>query len=213
MKNRLYQRTFDQIRMSGEGTDRVRSELASRCAQKELEEINMKNRTGTRRPLAAIVAVCAVLALSVTAFASSGIAERVFHMLSGDTISVGMDEDGEAYVSEGFVGDAPASPVEERGGRLYFTAGGEDIDITGLCSYETPYLHTLTDAGGQRHVFIIGGEPGAIGWAECMMDGDGEAALGAFVVTLAPEAGDAPAPWLDAGMELLGQQMELEIVE
>lgn len=205
----LYQRTFDQVRMSEEETGRVRAQLASRCAQKKMEEITMRSNEKTRRPLAAIAALCAVLALSVTAFASSGLAERVFHMLSGDTLTVGVDESGEAYVTSSYDGEEPVSPVEEReDGRLYFTANGEDIDITDLCSNETPYVHECVDADGQSHLFIIGGERGAIGWAECMVGPDGS--LSAFVVSLSPEAEGQPTPWLDAALAEMDTQIQAD---
>lgn len=200
----LYQRTFDQVRMSEEGTARVRSELASRCAKKEWEATHMNHTTKARRPLAVIAAVCVILALTVTAFASSGLAGHVFHMLSGDTISVEMDENGDVYVDKAFDGEEPVSPLETRdNGRIYFTANGEEIDITGQFSYEEPYVYTCTDANNQRHVFIIGGDPDAIGWAECMLDEDDTTALSAFVLNLAPEAEDQPTPWLDAGIAQL----------
>ena len=201
----LYQRTFDQVRMSEEGTRRVRAQLASRCAQKELEESTMRSNEKTRRPLAAIAAVCAVLALSVTALASSGLAERVFHMFTGDTITVTENEDGS--VSADFDGETPASPVETRDGRLWFIANGEEIDITDQVSSETPYLHECLDADGQRHLFIIGGEPDAIGWAECMVDAGG--AMSAFVLSLSPEAEDQPTPWLDAALAQMGAQVQV----
>lgn len=199
----LYRRTFDQVRMSGEAAERVRASLASRCAQKKLEVNNMKNTTKIRRPLAAAAALCAALVLTVTAFASSGLAEHVFHMLSGDTISVGMDESGNVRVDQA-LSEEPVSPVEVReDGRVFFTAGGEELDITGQFSYETPYVRECTDADGQCHVFIIGGEPDAVGWAECMLEDGDTIAMSAFVLNLAPEAEDQPAPWLGAGMEQL----------
>lgn len=208
----LYRRTFDQVRISEETAERVRASLASRCAQKRLEDNDMKNTTKTRRPLAAAAALCAALVLTVTAFASSGLAEHVFHMLSGDTISVGMDESGNIQVDQA-LSEEPVSPVEVRDdGRIFFTAGGEELDITGQFSYETPYVRECTDAGGQRHVFIIGGEPDAVGWAECMLDGGDAAAMSAFVLNLAPEAEGQPTPWLDAGVEqLLGGDTELYV--
>lgn len=209
----LYRRTFDQVRMSGEAAERVRASLASRCAQKKLEVNDMKNTTKIRRPLAAAAALCAALVLTVTAFASSGLAEHVFHMLSGDTISVGMDESGNVRVDQALSGEEPVSPVEVRDdGRVFFTAGGEELDITGQFSYETPYVRECTDADGQRHVFIIGGEPDAVGWAECMLDEGDTTAMSAFVLNLAPETEDQPAPWLDAGVEqLLGGDAELYV--
>ena len=204
----LYQRTFDQIRMSKEGTGRVRAELASRCAQRR-SEVTMNNSTSkTRRPLAAIVAVCAVLALTVTAFASSGLAEHIFHMISSGPIAVSEDENGNVLVTGDF--SEPTSPVELReDGRLYFTANGEDADITDLCSNETPYVRECVDAEGQRHLFIIGGERDAIGWAECMVDAEG--GLSAFVLSLAPEAEGQPTPWRDAALAGLSVDTQVEI--
>lgn len=174
----------------------------------------MNHTTKTRRPLAVLAAVCAILALTVTAFASSGLAERVFHLFSVGTVSVGMDEDGSVHVDRDLEDNAPVSPLEIRDdGRIYFIANGEGIDITDRFSYEEPYVYTHTETENQRHIFIVGGEPDAAGWAECVVeDANGDTALGLFVLELAPEAEDQPTPWLDAGLaQVLGTDVTVDI--
>ena len=94
------------------------------------------------------------------------------------------------------------APVEVReDGRLYLTINGENTDITGQCSYETPYIYECTGTDGLRHAFIIGGDPGAIGWSEFMWDEDGFPS-GGFAHFGTP-GGPDDAPWLDAGKEQL----------
>ena len=173
--DRLYQRTFDQIHLPEERAAVVRKALASRCSQTEQEVIPMKHFKRLPRPVTA----AAALILDIT------------------------DENGQVIGVQGSVDpDLAVPPVELRDdGRLYLTANGENADITGLCSDETPYIYECTGSDGLRHTFIIGGEPDAVGWAEFIWDEDGLPTAGTSQFAT-PEGRDG-APWFDAAMEQL----------
>ncbi|MDE7244842.1 MAG: hypothetical protein K2O18_12835 [Oscillospiraceae bacterium] len=198
MDQKLYQRTFDQAHMSAERTAEIRQMLAGRGADHDREVSTMMK---SRKKTAAVLAVCAVLALSVTAFASGGGLTHVFQMLSGPAIQLAPSADGNYYF-EGEREEEPVSPVELReDGRLYLTVNGENRDITDECSYETPYVYTCAGEDGLQHTFIIGGEPESIGWIEYAGDEDEDFAVGGTVVEI---PGDTPLknlPWLNEGLE------------
>ena len=214
MDQKIYQKMFHQLRMPDDRADKVREQLAARCAQKEWE-VSMDNNRKNRRPIAAVIAVGAVAVLTVTAFASGGgVLERVFRMMTGSTVTQGIDGDG-VYYAENSV-EEPVSPVELRaGGRLYLTVNGEDRDITDLCSYETPYVYECTGEDGLRHTFIIGGEPDSIGWVEyASADIDGTA-LSSTALSIPEDADLHTLPWLQKGLEQVtgGRTVIWEVAE
>ena len=157
----------------------------------------MDNNRKNRRPIAAVIAVCAVAVLTVTAFASGGgVLERVFRMMTGSTVTQGIDGDG-VYYAENSV-EEPVSPVELRaGGRLYLTVNGEDRDITDLCSYETPSVYECT------------------GWVEyASADIDGTA-LSSTALSIPEDADLHTLPWLQKGLEQVtgGRTVIWEVAE
>ena len=188
--NRLYQKTFDQVHMNEEKSKAVRDGLASRCL--EMEEKTMKNKTFIRRPAMLVVTVVLICALSLTAFAYG---ERIYRFVTGSVVAAG-DSEVSGCVEE------TVAPVEERDGRLYLVINGENRDITDLCSYTEPYIYTCTGEDGLQHAFAIGGDAGAIGWAEFFWDEVGM--LMAGCAEFGSWGGCADAPWLDAAMETLG---------
>ena len=58
--------------------------------------------------------------------------------------------------------------VEVIDGRLYFTGNMEYIDITDLCSMDTPYIYVLEDNTGILHYLFVGGTPENYGYGEFM---------------------------------------------
>lgn len=196
----LYQKTFDQLHMPDQRRQSLRAELASRCSHDEMEAIPMKTNQKIRRPIVALVAVFLISALSVTAFAyGDQIREIFFHISSTSFIEHGVDEDGNSYTQVSFenMNTTETTPVEVReDGRLYFLADGQETDITDLCSYTTPYVYESTDQDGNRHILIVGGELDAIGYAEFIMDPDGQPMGG--ISQFGTSEGAADAPWLDA---------------
>lgn len=193
----LYQKTFDQLHMPDQRRQSLRAELASRCSHDEMEAIPMKTNRKIRRPIVALVAVFLISALSVTAFAYGDQLKEIFFSISpSSVIEQGVDEDGNPYTQVSLDGTS-GSPLQTReDGRLYFVMDGQETDITDLCSYTTPYIHDSTDQDGNRHIMIVGGETDAIGYAEFVLDPDGQP-LGGFS-SFGTSEGPADAPWLDA---------------
>jgi len=94
--------------------------------------------------------------------------------MTGGTIEQGIDENGVNYSAGSSDTSREVAPMEVRkDGSVWFVANGEDADITGQFSYTTPYIHDCTGEDVLRHVFIVGGEPDAIGWSEFVWDEDG----------------------------------------
>lgn len=197
----LYQKTFEQIKMPEARAAALRTTLASRCSQTEKEAIPMKHTKFFRRPMAAVAAVVLIVALSATAFAYSG---GFYRFMTGGSVQDVVDENGSVTGVQGQVDlDQVVEPVEVReDGRLYLTIDGQDTDITGLCSYETPYIYECTGLDGLRHAFIIGGDLDAIGWAEFFWNEDGMPQGGA--AHFGTSGGSDDAPWLEAGTDQLG---------
>ena len=197
----LYQKTFEQIKMPEARAAALRTTLASRCSQTEKEAIPMKHTKFFRRPMAAVAAVVLIVALSATAFAYSG---GFYRFMTGGSIQDVVDENGNVTGVQGQVDlDQVVEPVEVReDGRLYLTIDGQDTDITGLCSYETPYIYECTGPDGLRHAFIIGGDLDAIGWAEFFWNEDGMPQSGS--AHFGTSEGPDDAPWLEAGKDQLG---------
>lgn len=196
MKN-LYQRTFDKVAMPEDAYLHLRTVLASRCSQDEMEVNRMKNRSYFKKGIIMALAVLMVAALSITAFAYGG---QIFSFLTGGTVEQGTDENGVTYTG---VSMPDSSPVEEfADGRVMLDFNGEITDISGLFSLAEPYIHDCVAEDGLRHVIVVGGEAGAIGWAEFMWDADGIPMAGS--ASFGTPNGKEDAPWFDAAMEALG---------
>jgi hypothetical protein len=197
--NHLYQKTFDQVQMPQERVRQLRTELASRCSHDE-KEATMNQTTKIRRPVLVAATVCLIAALSFTALAYG---DKIVHkMFTGGTVEQGVDENGIDYSDISIDMEELVSPVEVReDGHLYLIVNGEDLDITGQCSYETPYLYECTDDEGLRHVFVVGGELDAIGWAEFVWDADGVPIGGTAQIGNLDFTDDVP--WLNVAKEEL----------
>ena len=196
MKN-LYQRTFDKVSMPEDAYLHLRTVLASRCSHKETEVNKMKNRSYFKKGIVMALAVLMVAALSITAFAYGG---QIFSFLTGGTVEQGTDENGVGYTS---VSMSDSSPVKEfADGIVMLDFNGELTDISGLFSLTEPYIHDCVAEDGLRHVIVVGGEAGAIGWAEFMWDAEGMPMAGS--ASFGTAAGREDAPWHDAAMEILG---------
>lgn len=153
--------------------------------------------------MAILVAVILILSLSVTALAyGEKIVEHTYQFLSGGNVEVGIDEQGKAYSGTSMDPQGNFAPMELReDGRVYLTVNGENLDITDEFSYTTSYIYAYTDAEGQRHVFVVGGDLDAIGWAEFIWDKTGVPAAGKTV--FGTSRGSDEAPWLTAAGEKL----------
>ena len=202
MMDHFYQKTFDQIQMPEDRAQALRTRLAAQCSPEKQEVISMNRTKSFRRPAVALVAALTVCALSITAFAYGGpIVEAVHNFMTGGTIEQGVNQDGENYTAGSMDTTSMVSPVEQRDGHLYLTANGQDLDITDLCSYTTPYLYECIGQDGLRHAFVIGGDADAIGWAEFIWDKDGMPMGGNSA--FGTNGGSDDAPWLNEGMKQL----------
>lgn len=197
--NRLYRKTFDQVRMPAEKALSMRAELASRCSDNEKEDI-MNKKHLLRRPVVLAAAVLLICALSVTALAYGG---QITQLMCGAVIETVLDENGDNQSSVHWDTGNSVSPVETRDdGRVYFVLNGEEWDITGEFTYELPYIHEYTDALNQRHAFIVGGGKDAVGWGEFIWDDTGLILGGS--TSFGTPGGSEDAPWFHAAMDILG---------
>lgn len=76
-------------------------------------------------------------------------------------------------------------PAEETDGRLYFTADGQNVDITDIIDRKTPYIYTYIVPQTSLPVHIImGGDPGEVAYVELMyFEGYGWFGYGYFMDT------------------------------
>lgn len=88
--NRLYQRTFDRVRIPEDRARSLRAVLASHCSEPETEVIIMNKQKFLRRPAAFLIAILLIGALSITALACDGgrviyrIGDVIYQIVSGD---------------------------------------------------------------------------------------------------------------------------------
>ena len=80
--------------------------------------------------------------------------------------SIAGGDDGDAQYAQ--FDARTEAPAEVRDGRLYFTANGEDIDITDLCSMDTAFIYVMQDRTGTFHYIFVGGRPDNWGYGSIM---------------------------------------------
>lgn len=114
-----------------------------------------------------LVAAAAVACVGLMA---AGLPAQVYTMFTGGTV---VAQSGTGEISIGLTGDDPVSPVTAENGRLWFTADGQHVDITGLIDENTPYIYTRTDPDtGSIGYIIVGGTMDDLGYVELTsMDG------------------------------------------
>ena len=157
---------------------------------------NSKPRFAKRLKPAFIAAVLILTTLTLVAFAYS---EQIIQLLGGGWITSGTNRDGD-YVSITTTGDT--EPVEIRDGMVYFILDGNDTDITSFCTETTYYQYDKIADNGYRHVFIVGGAPGNLGWSEFIYDGAGER-VGSTSMYNEDANGERPE-WLQLAEETFG---------
>jgi hypothetical protein len=136
---------------------------------KEDNVVNIKSRS-TKKLIIAVAA--AVVILSLTTIVGFAYSSQIVQLLSGGRLESGQTEDGRYFTSL-TVSEADPDPVEVRDGQVYFTVDGSNKNITAYCT-ETTYFHYEKIAdNGYRHVFVVGGAPDNLGWAEFIWDEDG----------------------------------------
>ena len=124
--NRLYQKTFDHVRMPEDRAQALRGALASRCPDTQTEVIAMNKKTCLRRPALLFAAVLLIAALSLSALACGGYV--VYQVVTGKDAQ--MPENGTTYELTEPVEVMPYEYTEQDG-QIYvsFDAGDwENVD-------------------------------------------------------------------------------------
>ena len=91
-----------------------------------------------------------------------------------------------------------SEPVSYRDGKMYFTANGEELDITADVTTEKAYSYVYQDEEGILHTIVIGlntEEPGNYGFAEFISDGKDW--LGGYSARCNQEADGSGPAWLE----------------
>ena len=145
-------------------TERIKREV--------IGTVKGKRRTARRAALVA-AGLCGCLALVGWTYG-----EKIFNFLSGGRISIGGGDGdiiGSATVvmTDGLDDNGNPAIIALEEGQLWFVAGEERVDVTGLVDEETPYLWTQWLEDGSLHYIIVGGTPGDYGWYEGMKFPDG----------------------------------------
>ena len=215
MKN--YRHMMEQVALS----DRKKEEI--------MEMIENKNTGKRRMPAVAKIALVAALAVGCVLSIAAGLPAQVYNLMSGGQLVV---EPGSASIT---FNDDEAAPLTIEDGRLWFTADGEKVDITGKVDENTPYIYERTDpATGNKGYVIVGGTIDDHGWAEIFMTEDGTCAVmgenfSTSIVAIAGEnvtwtelteaqldmlnegSGTITSvnhPWLDKAIEQLGLELD-----
>ena len=156
MDEQKFRRVFDQVKPSRS----QKEAMLARLLESERKVVPMKKL----KKLTAVGIAAALMAVTCAAVAS-GLPERIYQLVTG-----GWNSSTQLYATK----ENP--PVELRGGRLWFTADGQELDITDLVDEDTPYIYTRTDPGsGTTGYIIVGGTPENFGWAEFGTQTDGSA--------------------------------------
>ena len=143
-------------------TERIRQEV--------IKTVKGKRRTARRMAIVA-AALCACLALADWAYGG-----RIYRLLSGQTMSVGGTAAAGSItvdLTDGLDDNGDPAIIALEEGRLWFVAGEERVDVTGLVDEETPYVWTQWMEDGSLHYIIVGGTPEDYGWYEGMKFPDG----------------------------------------
>ncbi|MBD5118443.1 MAG: hypothetical protein HDT37_04950 [Clostridiales bacterium] len=194
-----------------------------------MDMLENKNTQKRRMPAVAKIALVAALAVGCVLSIAAGLPAQVYNLMSGGQLVI---EPGSASIT---FNDDEAAPLTIEDGRLWFTADGEKVDITGKVDENTPYIYERTDpATGNKGYVIVGGTIDDHGWAEIFMTEDGTCAVmgenfSTSIVAIAGEnvtwtelteaqldmlnegSGTITSvnhPWLDKAIEQLGLELD-----
>ena len=168
MQNRV-QEVYDQVRMPEECSRRIEQAMRSKRAGV------LKPFTGYRRVSRITVALTGVLLFlltNVTVYAYTGkcIIGRFVSFADNAVFTKGRDENGNNISTAALDTADATAPAEFREGRLWFTANGENIDITNQVSENNAFIYDYRDGEGITHYLIVGGAPETFGYAEFLYD-------------------------------------------
>ena len=203
--------------------------LSDEKKEEIMDMLENKNTQKRRMPAVAKIALVAALAVGCVLSIAAGLPAQVYNLMSGGQLVV---EPGSASIT---FNDDEAAPLTIEDGRLWFTADGEKVDITGKVDENTPYIYERTDpATGNKGYVIVGGTIDDHGWAEIFMTEDGTCAVmgenfSTSIVAIAGEnvtwtelteaqldmlnegSGTITSvnhPWLDKAIEQLGLELD-----
>jgi len=150
-----YKQAFDAVHMSTESQEQIRAGLF------------LRKPRPARRLRPAVLA--AVLILSLFLVVGFGYGSQIVQLLGGGWIESG--KSGGGYYTS--IPITESSPVEVIDGLVFFILDGANIDITSYCTETTYFEYEQISDNGYRHVFIVGGAPDNLGWAEFIWDENG----------------------------------------
>jgi len=187
-----YKQTFDAVRMSPDRQERIRSELSARFSEKQKEDniVSIKSRSTKKLLVAAVVAIVILSSLTIVTLAYGS---QIIQMLGGGQIV--METTGRSS-SVSMTVYEESNPVEVRDGQVYFILDGSNTDITSYCTETTYYQYEKIADNGYRHVFIVGGAPDNLGWAEYIWDETGHMFASSQVIPGTFDTGESPI-WLE----------------
>ena len=204
----LYKETMEQIKMSDECSKKIEIELLNLIDRKNSGKY-YKNRFIQKSTVAALLIIVfgIVSVTGIIAYASDGkIISFVYSFFSGGGITY---EEGNSKESKSsvIIDSEPKSPVELIGGRLYYIADGNQLDITDKISDRIPFIAEIKDSENNIHKFIIGGKAmdDCYGYVENIFNKDGTYAGGTgwFGSKISYSEEEKPE-WLLNGKALMG---------
>ncbi len=155
--------------------------MPERCSQR-IEEAMQNKQAGTSkipagyrrlpRPAAALATVLLLVLASGTTYAytGEGIISRIVSFASNAIFTESVDEKGNMVSSAVLDTENVTAPAVYKDGRLWFTANGENIDITEQISDSQAYIYDYRDSQGIKHYLILGGDPETFSYAEFLYD-------------------------------------------
>ena len=202
MENRVKE-VYGQIRMP------------ERCSQR-IEEAMRNEQAGTsktpagyrrfRGPAVALAAVLLLVLVNGTAYAytGEGIISRILSFAGNAIFTESEDEEGNMVSSAALDTANATAPAVYKDGRLWFTANGENIDITEQISDSQAYIYDYRDGQGIKHYLILGGDPETFSYAEFLYDENKNPAwVGGYFTS--GKVGETINPvWLENAKDKLG---------
>lgn len=193
----LYKATMDNVTMSQESKDKLRTKLAEQA---------QTGRSGRRLvrigKYAAIAAtVCAVLlcipATRTTVSAAIDYIKQTFHLANGTEVTYEENSEGNS-IQFTITTDDVNGYTKVENGRLYLVLGDTKEDITDKCGPDKYFRHEIKNADGSHSVILIGGTPDSCGWCELFFDKNGKYVFNNMNVE------DYNDPWLNDAMHAEG---------
>lgn len=206
--NTLYKETMEQIKMSDKCSKKIEVELLNLAVTNNSGKY-YKNRFMQKSTVAALLIIVfgIVSVTGIIAYASDGkVMSFVYSFFSGGGITYEEGDSGESKSSV-IIDSEPQSPVELIEGRLYYTADGNQRDITDKISDKIPFIWEMKDKENNIHKFIIGGKAmeDCYGYVENIFNADGTYIGGTGWFGNKIPYGDEEKPeWLLNGEALLG---------